>query len=45
MVKREGGGKGVEQRENSMRVWLNARERISEREKDWHIHKYRWMDR
>jgi hypothetical protein len=44
MVKREGGGKWDE-RESSLSVWLNARERMSEREKDWHMHKYRWIDR
>ncbi len=44
MVKREVGGKWAE-RESSLRVWLNARERMSEREKEWHIHKYRWIDR
>ena len=45
MIKREGGEKRAE-RESSLRlVWLNARERVSEREKVWQIHKYRWIDR
>ena len=44
MVKWEGGGMGAE-RESSLRVWLIARERMSEREKDWQIHNYRWIDR
>ncbi len=44
MVKREGGRKWAE-RESSLRVWLNAKEGMSEREKDWHMHKYRWIDR